>query len=94
MNENKMAAVMRAAHDVVTDVKFRAGSLVCLGAAAMMPMAGAVDGSGANAVVSAITSNVESLKGDAVTVIGAAVGLGVVFWGAKLLWSKFKSMAK
>ncbi|MDO4711185.1 MAG: hypothetical protein Q4A75_04335 [Peptostreptococcaceae bacterium] len=33
-------------------------------------------------------------KADAIKVIGAGVSLGVVFWGAKMLWSKFKSMAK
>lgn len=47
---------------------------------------------GSSAVVTAINSAVTSVKGDAVTVIGAAVGLGVVFWGAKVLWSKFKGM--
>lgn len=47
-----------------------------------------------SAVVTAINGAVTSVTGDASTVIGAAVGLGVVFWGAKLLWSKFKSMAK
>lgn len=45
-------------------------------------------------VVSAITDAVSSLNGDAITIIGAAVGLGAVFFGAKLLWGKFKSMAK
>lgn len=49
---------------------------------------------GTSAVVTAINSAVTSVKGDAVTVIGAAVGLGVVFWGAKVLWGKFKGMAK
>lgn len=53
----------------------------------------AVEGDGTNAVVSAINAAVTSVKGDAVTVIGAAVGLGVVFWGAKVLWKKFKGMA-
>jgi len=47
-----------------------------------------------SAVVTAINSGVTSVTGDASVVIGAAVGLGVVFWGAKILWSKFKAMAK
>lgn len=47
-----------------------------------------------SAVVTAIQSAVTSVQGDATTVIGSAIGLGVVFWGAKLLWGKFKSMAK
>jgi len=45
-------------------------------------------------VVSAITSAVSGLQGDAITIITSAVGLGAVFFGAKLLWSKFKGMAK
>lgn len=62
----------------------------------VLPSAFALDESstGNTAVVSAIQSAVTSVKGDAATVIGAAVGLGVVFWGAKVLWGKFKSMAK
>ncbi len=47
-----------------------------------------------SAVVTAITGATTGLQADALTIIGAAVGLGVVFWGAKLLWSKFKGMAK
>ena len=47
-----------------------------------------------SAIITAITSAADSLKGDAASVISAAVGIGVVFFGAKLLWSKFKSMAK
>ena len=45
-------------------------------------------------VVSAITGATSGLQADALTIIGAALALGVVFWGAKLLWGKFKSMAK
>lgn len=45
-------------------------------------------------VASAITTAVSDVAPQAVTVITAAVGLGVIFWGAKLLWTKFKSMAK
>ena len=65
-------------------------------AGSVLPSAFALDESstGNTAVVSAIQSAVTSVKGDAATVIGAAVGLDVVFWGAKVLWGKFKSMAK
>lgn len=65
-------------------------------AGSVLPSTFALDESstGNTAVVSAIQSAVTSVKGDAATVIGAAVGLGVVFWGAKVLWGKFKSMAK
>lgn len=51
-------------------------------------------GEGSGIVTSAITEAVTSVKGDAATVIGAAVGLGAIFWGAQVLWSKFKAMAK
>lgn len=44
--------------------------------------------------LSAITDATASMSTDAITLIGAAVGLGVIFWGAKLLWTKFKGMAK
>lgn len=47
-----------------------------------------------SAIVSAINDASTSLLGDASTVIASAVGIGVVFFGAKLLWSKFKSMAR
>ena len=49
---------------------------------------------GSSAIVTAITEAATSLQGDAATVIGSAVALGLVFWGAKVLWSKFKGMAK
>lgn len=45
-------------------------------------------------IVSVITSAATSVTADAAPVIAAAVGLGVVFWGAKVLWTKFKGMAK
>lgn len=41
-----------------------------------------------------ITDAASSLKTEAGTVIAAAIGLGVVFWGARVLWGKFKGMAK
>lgn len=49
---------------------------------------------GTNPVVSAIESAVTSLTASSLPVIASAVSLGMVFFGAKLLWSKFKSMAK
>lgn len=54
----------------------------------------AVDGDSSTSVVSIITDAASGLKGDAMTVIGGAIALGVVFWGAKVLWGKFKGMAK
>ncbi|MCQ4922967.1 hypothetical protein NE686_07725 [Tissierella carlieri] len=49
---------------------------------------------GTGIVSGAIDTAVAGLKTEAGVVIGSAVGLGIVFWGAKLLWGKFKSMAK
>jgi hypothetical protein len=49
---------------------------------------------GTSAVVTAIQSASTDLIADASPVIAAGVGIGVVFFGAKLLWSKFKSMAR
>lgn len=48
----------------------------------------------AASVATIITDAATSLQADAMTVITAAVALGVIFWGAKVLWSKFKGMAK
>ena len=53
-----------------------------------------VEAEGTSAVVTAIQEAVTSVGGDAAVIIAAAVGLGITFWGAKVLWSKFKSMAK
>lgn len=48
----------------------------------------------ASPVITAIEAAATSLQGDATTVIASAIGIGVIFFGAKLLWSKFKSMAR
>lgn len=44
-------------------------------------------------VIASITEAAESLTSDAGTVIATAIGISVIFFGAKLLWRKFKSMA-
>lgn len=41
-----------------------------------------------------ISTAATSMKTDALAVMTSGVTLGLVFWGGKLLWSKFKSMAK
>jgi hypothetical protein len=46
-----------------------------------------------NPVITAITEAASNLTTDAGTVIASAIGVGVIFFGAKLLWRKFKSMA-
>ena len=45
-------------------------------------------------VTTIIQSAGTDLLGQATPVIAAAIGVGIVFWGAKVLWSKFKGMAK
>ena len=50
--------------------------------------------SDASSVTGIIETAAETFKGDALKVIAAAVSLGVIFFGAKLLWSQFKSMAR
>ncbi|MCQ4635863.1 hypothetical protein NE619_03910 [Anaerovorax odorimutans] len=45
-------------------------------------------------VINAIKGAATSVTADAAPIIAAAIGVGVVFWGAKVLWSKFKGMAK
>lgn len=50
--------------------------------------------SNASSVVTAITTAGTDVVGDAAPIIAAAIGVGIVFWGAKVLWTKFKGMAK
>lgn len=45
-------------------------------------------------VVTSITSASSEVTTEGIKIIGVAVGIGILFWGAKLIWSKFKSMAK
>ena len=47
-----------------------------------------------SAIVTTISDAATNLGSQAAPVIAAAIGLGVIFWGAKVLWSKFKGMAK
>lgn len=47
-----------------------------------------------SAIVTAIQGAATDVLGDATPVIVAAIGVGIVFWGARVLWSKFKGMAK
>jgi hypothetical protein len=88
---------MSRIREMLRQKSFQLGCTAAIAASSILPAAFALDGdaaAGNSAVVSSIQTAVTSVKGDAATVIGAAVGLGVVFWGAKVLWSKFKSMAK
>lgn len=41
-----------------------------------------------------IQAQITALTSDAGTIIAGGLGISVLFFGAKFLWSKFKSMAK
>lgn len=45
-------------------------------------------------ISSAITQEAGTYKGEVGKVIASALGIGFITWGAKMLWGKFKSMAK
>ena len=45
-------------------------------------------------VMTIIAAQITTLTTNAAVIITSAVGLGAIFFGAKLLWSKFKGMAK
>lgn len=49
---------------------------------------------GDTGVASIITEATAGVLADSKLVIAAALSIGVVFFGAKLLWGKFKSMAR
>lgn len=62
--------------------------------AVMIPMAAFADGAVDTTVSTAITGAAAGFKTEAGKVISAALGLGIIVWGAKRLWSTFKGMAK
>lgn len=45
-------------------------------------------------VLTIIQGTITELTTDATPVIAGAIGLGAMFFGAKYLWTKFKSMAR
>lgn len=49
---------------------------------------------GDTGVSSIITEATAGVLADSKVVIASALSIGVVFFGARLLWSKFKSMAR
>lgn len=51
-------------------------------------------GGGLASVETAITKAAADVTTSGGKVIASAVGVGIIFWGAKLVWGKFKSMAK
>lgn len=64
--------------------------LIC--AIMIVPMFALADGD--TTVSGAITAEAGKYKTEVATVIASALGLGFITWGAKMLWGKFKSMAK
>lgn len=53
-----------------------------------------MEGSALSKVVESITTASSDVTTQGIAVIGVAVGIGILFWAAKLIWGKFKSMAK
>lgn len=53
-----------------------------------------MEGSALSNVVKSITDASSDVTTQGIAVIGVAVGIGILFWAAKLIWGKFKSMAK
>ena len=49
---------------------------------------------GLSSVTTAVTTAASEVKVEGAKVISAGIGVGIVFWGAKLCWTKFKSIAK
>lgn len=47
-----------------------------------------------SSAMSIIQAQITSLTSDAGVVIAGALGISVLFFGAKFLWTKFKSMSK
>ena len=70
------------------------GKFSTVGAVVGTALVGTVCHAEAGPVVAAISTQVTSLTADALVVIGSAVGLSAIFFGAKLIWGKFKGMAK
>lgn len=74
------------------DKSLQLGASAAIAAGTLLPSAFAAD-EGTSAIVTAIESASASIKSDAAPVIAAALGVGVMFWGAKILWVKYKGMA-
>lgn len=47
-----------------------------------------------SAIVTQILGVITDLTADAAPIIAAAIGFSAMFFGAKLLWTKFKGMSK
>lgn len=69
-----------------------AGTVALLSAGSAFAEGGGT--AGLSSVTTAVTTAASEVKTEGAKVISAAIGVGIVFWGAKLVWSKFKSMAK
>lgn len=61
---------------------------------AMVTCFSALAAEGDSTAMDIITAQTTQLRTDAVVIIGAGLGIGALFFGAKFLWSKFKGMAK
>ncbi|MFQ8995167.1 MAG: hypothetical protein ACLR6L_03515 [Agathobaculum sp.] len=72
------------------------GCTAALAVGSALPAAFALDGDAAStsnaAVMTAINQAASSVKSDSAAVIAAGIGLGVIFWGARVLWRNFRSL--
>ncbi|SDD11734.1 hypothetical protein [Peptococcus niger] len=66
---------------------------VCTLMIATPGVAMASEGAG-NDVMGIIQTQITSLTSSSKTIIGGAIGLSAIFFGAKFVWTKFKSMAR
>lgn len=71
------------------------GCTAALAVGSDLPAAFAVDEGASTsnaAVMTAINQAASSVKSDSAAVIAAGIGLGVIFWGARVLWRNFRSL--
>lgn len=71
------------------------GCTTALAVGSALPAAFAADEGASTsnaAVMTAINQAASSVKSDSAAVIAAGIGLGVIFWGARVLWRNFRSL--
>ena len=69
-----------------------AGTVALLSAGSAFAEGGGA--AGLSDVTTAVNTAAGEVKVEGAKVISAAISVGIVFWGAKLCWTKFKSIAK
>lgn len=74
--------------------KLLAGSATATTLMLMAAPAFAAEGDAVSPVITAIDSELVGITASAGPLMGKAVALGMVFFGGRILWKNFKSMAK